>query len=99
MPIYPPRNEPIKKKDQLLQRQKELRHVLGTTQPADKLTKAIEKYRNAQLSLLKAKVHEFQERQYQGKSQLSDLENLEKEIHIWTNKTTEEIIQDFNNEL
>jgi len=99
MPVYPPRNEPIKKKEQLLQRKNELKHALDANQPADKLNKAVEKYRSAQLSLLKAKVHEFQERHYQGKLQLSDFENLEKEIHFWTNRTTVEIIKDFNGEL
>ena len=29
MPIYPPRNEPIKKKDQLLQRTLELQHAIN----------------------------------------------------------------------
>ncbi len=97
MPVYPPRNEPINKKKQLLQRQKELRHALDANLSSDKLNKAVEKYRNAQLSLLKAKVHEFQERQYQGKPQLSDLEKLEEEIHIWTNKTRGEITKELNN--
>lgn len=99
MPIYPPRNEPVKKKKQLLQRHKEVRHALNGVLASEKLTRTVEKYRSAQLSLLKAKVHELQERQYRGKSQLSNLESLEREIHIWTNKTTEEIIQDFDNEL
>jgi hypothetical protein len=99
MPIYPPRNEPVKKKEQLLQRKMELKHALSANLPSDKLNKAAEKYRSAELSLLKAKVHEFQERQYRGKPQLSDLENLENEIQSWTNKTTEKIIVDFNNEL
>jgi hypothetical protein len=98
MPIYPPRNEPVKKKEQLSQRQRELKQALNNKLPAEKVNKAAEKYRLAQLSLLKAKVHEFQERQYQGKPQLSDLESLEKEIHSWTNKTIEEIIKGINNE-
>jgi hypothetical protein len=99
MPIYPPRNEPIKKKEQLLQRRKELRNALKAKLPSDKLSKAVEKYRSAQLSLLKAKIYECQERQYGGKPQLTDLESLEREIHGWTNKTTQEIIQDLSNEL
>jgi len=45
MPIYPPRNEPIKKKEQVLQRHKELKHALNTNFPSDKLNKAVEKYR------------------------------------------------------
>lgn len=78
---------------------KELRHALNNHLPAEKINRAVEKYRNAQLSLLKAKVHEFQERQYKRKSELIDLESLEKEIHTWTNKSTEEVIKHFNNEI
>ena len=94
MPIYPPRNSPIRKKEQLSQRQVELRHALNNKFPAEKINKAAEKYRIAQLSLLKAKIHEFQERQYQNKPQLTDLESLEKDTIIWTNKPVEEIIRE-----
>ena len=92
MPIYPPRNEPIKKKDQLLQRTLELQHAINNNFTPHKLNKAAEKYRLAQLSLLKAKVHEFKEWDYQKKPQLSDINTLEKNILIWIDKPVEEII-------
>jgi hypothetical protein len=99
MPIYPPRNEPIKKKEQLAQRQQELKQALINKLTAEKLDKAAEKYRLAQLSLLKAKVHEFRERQYQNKPRLTNLESLEKEILIWTNKPVREVIKEVEIEL
>ena len=95
MPLYPPRNEPIKKKDQLLQKTLELRHAIINKFPSNKLNKAVEKYRVAQLSLLKAKNHEFNERTYQNKPQLSDIKTIEKNILMWANKSAEEIIREF----
>lgn len=92
MPIFPPRKEPIKKKAQLSQREEELRLALNKKLSAEKINKAVERYRIAQLSLLKAKVHENKERQYMNKPQAHDPESLQKEILTWTNKTVEEII-------
>ncbi|MBO9201590.1 MULTISPECIES: hypothetical protein [Niastella] len=95
MPTFPPRKEPIKKKEQLSQRQSELWHALNKKLPDEKINKAVERYRIAQLSMLKAKIHEDKDRQYENKSPLHDFENLQKEILAWTNKTVEEIIKDF----
>lgn len=95
MPIFPPRNEPIKKKEQLSQRESELKLALSKKLPAEKINKAAERYRIAYLSLLKAKVHEDKERLYKDKPPLHDAESLQKEILTWTNKTVEEIIKDF----
>ena len=95
MPTFPPRYEPIKKKELLSQRQSELRYALNKKLSAEKINKAVEKYRNAQLTLLKAKIHEDRDRQFQNKPQLHDSEKLHKEILAWTNKTVEEIIKDF----
>jgi hypothetical protein len=95
MPIFPPRNEPIKKKEQLSQRDSELKHALNKKLPAEKINRAVEKYRIAYLSLLKAKIHEDKERQYKNKPLWHDSEGLQREILAWTNKTVEEIINDF----
>ena len=99
MPVYAPRNEPIKKKEQLSQRQLELEHAIRNNFPTDKVHKAVEKYPFAQLSLLKAKIHEYQERQFQKKPQPISIEKLEKDILVWTNKTVEEIIEQIRAEL
>ena len=60
----------------------------------EKLNKAIERYRLAQLTMFKAKSHEIQEKEFQKKPHHSSIELIEKEIVKWTNKTAEEIINE-----
>ena len=95
MPIFPPRNEPTKKRLQLNQKKQELKKALISELPIDQLHKVVEKYRSAQLSLLKAKIHEFKERQFRNKPRLNNLESLEKQVLFWTNQSVEEIIESF----
>ena len=99
MPVFPPRNAPVKKKEQLYQRLQELQHAIRNDFAPDKLNKAVEKYRLAQLSLLKAKIHEYQERLFKKKPQLNSLETIENEILVWSSKEVAEIIREIQSEL
>ena len=94
MPLYPPRNEPVKKKEQLVQRQKELHLAIRNNLSIYKLNKAVEKYRTAQLSLMKAKIHELKEKELQGKASTISIETIKKEISKWTNKSVQEIVNE-----
>ena len=95
MPSYPPRNEPIKKVEELSKREKELQHAIKNNFSREKLTKAVEKYRTAQLSLLKAKTHLIHDNEFQQRPHNLKIESIEKKIEIWRNKTFGDIINEF----
>jgi hypothetical protein len=95
MPTFPPRGEPIKKKEQLAQREIELQHAIRNNFETQKLIGSVERYRMAQLSILKARIHEIHDKEFQNKPHTSDIGKLEKVILSWTNKTVEDIIIEF----
>lgn len=94
MPSYPPRDNPIKKQEELSKREIELLIAIKKEFPADKLITYVVKFRKAQLSLLKAKVHQFKENEFQKKPNNVKLEKLERLTIEWTDKTNEEIIEE-----
>ena len=61
---------------------------------SDKLLKFIDKYRHAQLSLLKAKAHYLKEQEFRKKETAMKIESIEKQIIDWTNKSNEIIISE-----
>lgn len=61
---------------------------------ADKLIKAVDKYQQAQLSLLKAKVHSSRENEFQKKPNNTKIEELEQLTKEWTDKTNDKIIEE-----
>ena len=94
MPSYPPRTEPVKKQEELTKRETELVFAIKKNIAADKLIKLVDKYRQAQLAVLKAKVHQFKENEFQGKQNNMKIEKLEKSTIEWTEKTNEDIINE-----
>jgi hypothetical protein len=64
MPTYPPRIEPSKKQVELKKREVELVFAIKNKLAVNKLIKYINKYRQARLSMLKAKVHQFKENEF-----------------------------------
>ena len=94
MPIYPPRVEPVKKQEELTKRETELIVAIRKDISTDKVIKLIDKYRQAQLSLLKAKVHQFKENEFQKKQNNIKLAKLEGQIVEWTDKTNDVIIDE-----
>lgn len=61
---------------------------------ADKLIKAVDKFRQAQLSMLKAKAHTFRENEFQKKPNHIKFEKLEQLTKEWTDKTNDDIIEE-----
>jgi hypothetical protein len=96
MPIFPPRKEPIKKREQLSQRKKELQYALRDNLSLKKIETLVEKYRMAQLSLLKAKTHELKEKDLGKRKANTNIASIEKEIVYWTKKPAEEIIKEIH---
>ena len=94
MASFAPRQEPIRKKEQLSQKEMELVTALRKKFTGDKLLKFIDKYKYPQLALLKAKVHLLREQELQKKQSSLKIEKLETEIIEWTDKTNEAIISE-----
>lgn len=94
MPSFPPRQEPLKKREQLLQKERELQLAIKRKVPDEKITQLAEKYRLAQLSLLKAKLHAILEKTYQKRTSAFKKEDVERAISEWTSKTILEIVND-----
>ncbi|PSL23371.1 hypothetical protein [Chitinophaga ginsengisoli] len=94
MPLFAPRSEPTKKREQLQQREKELALAIKNQVTDDKLEKLAEKYRQAQLSLLKAQLHAIQEMDFQGKKTTLKQGKIEQEILIYSNKLVAELISE-----
>lgn len=93
MPSFPPRTEAIKKENQLARRKTELKSAI-------RKNVSKEKYRAAQLSLYKAKIHVLKEKHIKGilkkKRNTFNLSAIEIEKETWENKTVEEILGEFN---
>ncbi|HRE62224.1 MAG TPA: hypothetical protein PKU77_00455 [Ferruginibacter sp.] len=94
MPSHVPRKEPVKKQEELLKRETELILGIRKNVAPDKLLRLVEKYRKAQLSMLKAKVHTFKENEFQKKPNTVTFEKLEKLTIEWTDKTNDKIIEE-----
>ena len=95
MPSFAPRVHPIKKKEELSKREFEFTHAILKKLSIQKIAKAAEKYRKAQLSLLKARIHVAKEEAYRKRSEKLNIDIFQKDIDLWKNKTTEEIVKDF----
>ena len=93
MPSYAPRSEPIKKVEELDNRKLELQSAIHKKYTGEKLIRAVEKYRKAYLSFLKAKLH-VQKKEYKNKLQTVKVEKVNAEFEIWTNKTVQEILSE-----
>ena len=94
MPTYAPRTEPIKKKEEVAKRKRELVFAIHKSIPNDKLIKAVDKYRKAQLSLLKAKVHRLSEDILQKKQSKIEIDEIENILTSWMKKSNSEIINE-----
>jgi hypothetical protein len=94
MPSFVPREKPIRKQEQLLQREMELITALRKNFTGEKLFKFVDKYRHSQLAIRKANIHYIKELEYQKKLTTLNKEKIEAEISVWTAKTNEEIIEE-----
>lgn len=97
MPSFPPRKDTTKKQDQLLKKEAELIHAIRINSTNEKLIKVAEKYKAAQIALLKAKLHVIKEKELQKRVQKYNVSKIEAEKELWTNKTIEEILDELKN--
>jgi len=94
MPSYPPRDEPIRKRQILRKREKELRHALSHGSSSERLEKAAEKVRFAKLKLLKATVDEFRYKP-QSEELRKQWAKAETEAALWKSMPVDEIIEKY----
>ena len=99
MPSAEPRSNATKKEEQLRQKRQELEHAIRCELPQDKLARAAERVRAAQLSLLKARLHWIEDAQIQrstlGSSYTRDVgeaAGIIEATRSWTEKAVETII-------
>lgn len=97
MPIYPPRNEPIRKIEILEKREMELTKCIRTNSSEEKTNNKAQKVREAQLNLIKSKLALIQPFKVQDKNERTERlrSKLEKEIVAWNNKSIESIIGEY----
>lgn len=97
MPIYPPRNEPIRKIEILEKRELELEKCIRLNASAEKTGNKAEKLREAKLNLIKARMALIKPYRLEDKTEnkLRLEEKLEKEKIEWEKKSIEEIIESY----
>jgi hypothetical protein len=94
MPSYPPRDEPVRKRQILKKREKELRHALSHGSSSDRLETAAEKVRFAKLKLIKAIVGELRYRP-QSEELRKQWAKAETEEALWKSMPVNEIIEQY----
>ena len=100
MPAAAPRNNTTKKESQLRQKREELEHAIRSGLPHEKLARAAERVRAAQLSLLKARLHWALEARIQrtgGRPPTRDfgsVAEIQGSTRDWTERTIASIIAD-----
>lgn len=99
MPTFPPRSEPVKKKEELDLRLQVLKVSIQSNSESTQIVKNAEKYRATRLLYNKAILHVIREKEFQEKSHSYNKEKVLKEIEMWTKKGVEEIIEEVKREL
>jgi hypothetical protein len=101
MPTYPPRANSTKKRELLLKRKQELQQAIRSRAPRGQLSRAAEKFRSAQLSLLKAElvwVRESRLRNFRvtelSAAARKRIANIEEQARRWRSSTLDEILQE-----
>lgn len=95
MPIYPPRNEPIRKIEILEKRELELEKCIRTNASIEKTKNKAEKLREAQLNLIMARLALIKPYKFEDQTPIKEQlkEKLKKEIIEWESKSVETIIE------
>lgn len=94
MPTFAPRNEPVKKKEELDLRRQVLENSIQNDLELGEIIKNAEKFRDTRLLYNKAILHVIREKELQEKSHSYNKDKVLKEIETWTEKSVEEIIDE-----
>lgn len=103
MPSNVPRSDTSKKREQVLQRQRQLEHAIRSKRPDNKLLQAAERVREAQLSLLKARLHWALEARFRyiyppstRTRDFGEIAKIEEATRAWTDKSAGTIISEYS---
>ncbi len=94
MPSYPPRNNLTKKEEELFKNKIRLLLAVQNSVPNEQIIKLIDKFKKAQLSLLKAKTHLLKEKEIQGEAINNNLKQLQVQIDEWRQKSNTDILKE-----
>jgi hypothetical protein len=92
MPSFAPRTDYVKKQHQLVQCRDQLKLALYRALSAEKITRAVKKYRDSQLSFYKAQLHYIKEMEFQNKHHSLNEEKIMKEMDYWLSLSEEQIL-------
>jgi len=100
MPSNIPRTDTTKKREQLAQREQELDHAIRTELPRDRLVRAAERVRTAQLSLLKAELYWAEEARIVGQGIVkpevqAHVGRMQRAVQSWTERSIDQILDDY----
>lgn len=99
MPSFAPRNEPIKKKEELELRKHVLENSIIYNLEQKVIEKKAEKYKTTRILYNKAILHVIREKDWRGIKHNYDKEKILKELDEWERKNISEIINDIKTEL
>ncbi|MEJ1242550.1 hypothetical protein WBG78_30685 [Chryseolinea sp. T2] len=99
MPTFPPRSEPVKKKEELEIRRQVLEDSIRRNSDSKEILKNAEKYRETRLLYNKAVLHVIREKEWQEKTHSYNKTKIMSEIEVWTGKSPEEIVHEIRREL
>jgi hypothetical protein len=95
MPSHVPREEPTRKREQLLYRAEDLRLAILHKKSEQRIEKLADRYRAAYISFIKAKIHFGAELEFQSRKHKLDINKLKEEILSWEQKSLKDIIIGF----
>jgi hypothetical protein len=93
MPSEVPRNNTTKKREQLQRREQEITHALCSGFSREKLVRAAEDLRAAQLSLLKAELYWTDDSKIRGREVEQRVTKIEEDMQGWAEKSVDEILR------
>ena len=94
MPSEVPRSNTTKKREQLERREQELAHALRSGFSREKLVRAAEDLRAAQLSLLKAELYWTENAKIRGREVDEHITKIQDDTRRWTERSIDEILHD-----
>jgi hypothetical protein len=100
MPSHVPRTDTTKKREQLARREQELDHAIRSALSRDRVIRAAEAVRTAQLSLLKAELYWAEEARIVGRGVLkhnveAHIGKIQRDRQSWTERSIDEILHEY----
>jgi hypothetical protein len=99
MPSYAPREEPVKKKQELDLKKQVLENAILHNLDLKVIRKKAEQFKTTKILYSKAILHVIREREWQKREHSFNKEKALEEIEIWNKKSVDEIIEEIKSKL